>query len=314
MKLGKSMSWCHARSKGRFQAPCWCVTVFAVHFLTLRPRAARRLQKRFPSAQVPYATSSSGSAPAQSMLHPHLVFLTGGAHPDVVAAKAYSCIAAIYLRQNRGSRAINALVLSLKLRPNPDVRTRLQQLLAFVSEQASDAAGGASGAVGGAGAPATTVPAASTRPVPDVEDIVSMHMVSRYTDKFHFECTGCGECCRSADHIFLSSFDLFNMSRARNLEVVFWLRTPAKCVGARTARGGGGGLHRLVLAASVPFLVHVRGWQCVFAWQADGVTTTRTLRVKFREALVYTTKDLMPVGVLGGGVYARRSMLQPLGR
>ena len=46
-----------------------------------------------------------------------------------------------------------------------------------------------------------------------------MHIISRYNDPFKFECTGCGECCRSADHIFLSPYDLFNMSRASALAV-----------------------------------------------------------------------------------------------
>jgi hypothetical protein len=193
----------------RVAAPSW--TSVRPSSLPLLCFAARRLQKRFPSS---LAAPGTGTGPNGSVaLHPHLAFLTGGAHPDVVVAKAYARIASVYLRQNRGSRAINALVLSYKMRASEDVKQRLAQVVTIVSEQARAASGP------GAGAGAAAAPADPATQVPDVEDIAAMHEVSRYGDRFKFECTGCGECCRSADHIFLSPFDLFNMSRAENLQV-----------------------------------------------------------------------------------------------
>lgn len=116
-------------------------------------------------------------------LHPQLAFLTGGAEPPSVIAKAFARMAGVFLRQvrnivctpglccaslwlvsgfplklmltlltgtrehththtptfialalqNRATRAVNALILSLKSKHNSDVQQRLQQVTQLVA-------------------------------------------------------------------------------------------------------------------------------------------------------------------------------------
>lgn len=60
----------------------------------------------------------------------------------------------------------------------------------------------------------------STDGVPDMEDFVSTLSVLSKAQSFKFECTMCGECCRSADYLFLSPYDLWRMVRAPSLRVL----------------------------------------------------------------------------------------------
>ena len=69
---------------------------------------------------------------------------------------------------------------------------------------------------------------------PDIEDVIARHEVVGLNDKFKFECTGCGECCRQVDHIFLSPADLFRMSRSPNMKVRACRRS---CVAATIGAG-----------------------------------------------------------------------------
>ncbi|GMI03329.1 hypothetical protein TrRE_jg11617 [Triparma retinervis] len=51
----------------------------------------------------------------------------------------------------------------------------------------------------------------------DIERLLSNHRLLGTGEEFKFNCTGCGECCRTADNILLTPYDLFNMTRSENL-------------------------------------------------------------------------------------------------
>lgn len=88
-------------------------------------------------------------------------------------------------------------MLSLKEKHTPEVQRKLQECIQLGSRK-------------GPNAPAS---------VPDVEEVMNKHVMLNYdTDKFKFECTGCGECCRTADHIMLSPYDLFTMTRTGTMQ------------------------------------------------------------------------------------------------
>lgn len=68
--------------------------------------------------------------------------------------------------------------------------------------------------------PAAAGPALPDAPAPaeqraaDIEDLLAMHTTVGYGESFKFQCTGCGECCRTSDMIWLSPNDLWRMSRS----------------------------------------------------------------------------------------------------
>lgn len=122
--------------------------------------------------------------------------LLGADSASGVISKAYTRMGTMYIRQGRNERALNVLTLALKSADNASARSKLEGLLNSLRS--------ALAAEGSADASAVT----------DVEELLGRHEVIGYRDSLSFACTGCGECCRSADHIFLSPGDLWRMTRA----------------------------------------------------------------------------------------------------
>lgn len=147
-----------------------------------------------------------------------------------VAAKAYARLARVYTEQKRWVRAGNALVLALRSAtpgsgcdplPPPPEQTPLQRQLVRQLKRLPAQGGGAGEGRGGdrgEGAPRGAR-------VPDIEDAVSSHWLLKRSDPFSFACTGCGECCRTSDHILLSPYDLWRMTRSPDAHLL--LGTPA---------------------------------------------------------------------------------------
>lgn len=143
-----------------------------------------------------------------------------GGSPGEVAARAYARLAHVYAEQKRWVRAGNALVLALRsatpgsgcdpLPPSPRWSPLQQQLVRQLKRLQAKTDGGGGGEDEGAASSA----AAPGAGVPDIEDAVSSHWLLRRSDPFSFACTGCGECCRTSDHILLSPFDLWRMTRS----------------------------------------------------------------------------------------------------
>lgn len=102
---------------------------------------------------------------------------------------------------------MNAYTLSMRVAPNDTVKDRLQRCVM------------------------ATLPPSARASAPDIEEVVARNTLVAHAHKFKFECTGCGECCRSADNIFISPSDLFRMSRAPNMKV--HASTPPMCLRPR---------------------------------------------------------------------------------
>ncbi|GMH67127.1 hypothetical protein TrST_g14094 [Triparma strigata] len=108
-------------------------------------------------------------------------------------ANAYSLMGDSYvaLGAKKHGRAISCYTLSVKNEDNQKVRDKVAKLK-----------------VNAEGDPAS---------VEEIEALVQNHKVLGVKDSFNFHCTGCGECCRTADNILLTPYDLFNMTRTPNL-------------------------------------------------------------------------------------------------
>jgi hypothetical protein len=53
-----------------------------------------------------------------------------------------------------------------------------------------------------------------------LQEMLADHEMKSLDDTVSFSCTSCGECCRSADNIFLTPLDLYRMSRAPSLSAI----------------------------------------------------------------------------------------------
>lgn len=102
---------------------------------------------------------------------------------------AYSLMGDAYvaLGEKKFGRAISCYTLSLKNSDKLEVRTKLTKLK--TNEKGEEAS------------------------IEEIESLVKSHKVMGVEDRFKFNCTGCGECCRTADNILLTPYDLFNMTR-----------------------------------------------------------------------------------------------------
>lgn len=134
--------------------------------------------------------------------------LCGGQSPSTMIAKAYGRLGSCYQKLRLPQSAMNAWTLSLRETPNATIEQKLKTVVQVVSAQ------GAMNRAKALGKPPPSAPPA----VPDIEDVLDRHAMLKASDDFKFQCTGCGECCRHADHIFLSPADIFNMSRAPGME------------------------------------------------------------------------------------------------
>jgi hypothetical protein len=137
-----------------------------------------------------------------------LLKVSGGTDLSELLARAYARIGSAYRRQGKIARATNAFLLSLKETESAEVRKQLKECYTMAA-QAPPAAPGQQ--------PPPGQPGMVPGQVPDMEDFLQNNQVVGYKEKFKFECTGCGECCRSSDHIMLSPYDLFRMTREPNM-------------------------------------------------------------------------------------------------
>lgn len=153
--------------------------------------------------------------------------------------------------QGKFARALNAFTLSLRADGDNDVvRRKMKRCVERLQPTPQQAA-------------------------PDIEDVISRHDVVGLHDTFKFECTGCGECCRNVDHIFLSPADLFRMSRSENMAVRYTLACGA-----------------------LRMWTKVGDLTLIWWLQTQGITSTTTLRRKYPEAFKFSTKDHVPVRLL----------------
>jgi len=120
-----------------------------------------------------------------------------------LTSRAYARMGSAYKRQGKLARSTNAFMLSLKEKESAEVRARLQECLQVHAHAA-----------------ANTEQQSTNAPSADIEDYLTNNKSMAYSQKLKFECTGCGECCRSSDHIMLTPFDIYMMTRAPNMETM----------------------------------------------------------------------------------------------
>ncbi|GMI21798.1 hypothetical protein TrCOL_g7207 [Triparma columacea] len=53
----------------------------------------------------------------------------------------------------------------------------------------------------------------------EIESMLENHRLMGVEESWDFNCTGCGECCRTADNILLTPYDLFNLTRSTNIKM-----------------------------------------------------------------------------------------------
>jgi len=125
----------------------------------------------------------------------------GSMSAEVVVSKAYARIGSSFYKRGRWQRALNAYIMCTKeTSADADfvVKKRLDTCLKKLRQ--------------------FSLQGADTS-VPDIEDMLSKHSVLAPQDNFKFQCTMCGECCRTSDYIFLSPYDIFHMTRSPNMVV-----------------------------------------------------------------------------------------------
>jgi len=164
--------------------------------------ASRRSRKQAGSAAPAPAGVNANAADDKTLEEAKEDVHTDGFGHKMVIAKAYARIGTAHYRQRKFALAMNSFTLSLRADSTSDtVRRKLKHCVSALQPN----------------------PHASNQPgapqPPDIEDVVSRHEVVGLRTKFKFECTGCGECCRNVDHIFISPADIFRMSRAPNAKV-----------------------------------------------------------------------------------------------
>jgi tetratricopeptide (TPR) repeat protein len=169
--------------------------------------ACRSWQYRVRIAEK-HSGTTDPEAPAKVAVE--LAKVSGGNDLSELLARAYARIGSAYRRQGKIPRATNAFLLSLKETESKEVRKQLTECYTMASQPPP----------GPPGQQPPGQPGLIPGQVPDMEDFLANNQVIGYKEKFKFECTGCGECCRTSDHIMLTPYDLFRLTRAENMATV----------------------------------------------------------------------------------------------
>jgi len=126
-------------------------------------------------------------------------------------------------RQQKNGHAVSAYTLALLHDPErQDVREALADCLALgqpVASKGTTTDIAATSAVTSTSTATTSHPMeTNATPATDIEDLLGQSKMLTRTDRVDFSCTMCGECCRHADYIYLSSIDVWRLFQAKVMQ------------------------------------------------------------------------------------------------